>query len=100
MKFTADEKLKKLKVGDKLLCKKNIKISNVFFYAGEYYTINYIFKYIFYNYNYREKEGFDIYIKCGSKRYCFNREHHIYDYFYTTQEIRKMKLKQLNDESM
>ena len=81
-----------MKVGDKLLCKKDkIFIDVIIFINDNYYTITIIDKtdnsiligdiwfYLFKKYN-----------PNGKYNYWF-----IWDYFYTPQELRKLKLKKL-----
>ena len=71
-----------LKVGDKLLCKK----SSQYYYKrkGEYYTVTDINK----NRIYFDHDWFSLYP---------NNIWYIWNFFYTSQEVRKLKLKKLND---
>ena len=79
-----------LKVGDKLLCKKGIGFNDkVFnfevFNFGDYYTIQFVHKTNFFINNWwfeKSESGIGW---------------HVFDYFYTPKEVRKMKLKQLRD---
>ena len=80
-----------LKVGDKLLCKKNS--SEDWFIAGKCYPIVKIETYpdyssrIWVSYNNTNSDWFN---SNKNDNWC------IWDQFYTPQEVRKMKLKQLN----
>ena len=72
-----------LKVGDKLLCKKtsyNIK-------KGKYYSITNINVYVYIN-NIVHFDGIEYSLD----------QNDIWKFFYTPQEVRKMKLKQLLNE--
>ena len=81
------------KVGDKLLCKKIVK--HIHIKETKYYTITKIsydsvlIDDWWFNKNYNFY-SFGSYIK---------KSYYVWDYFYTPQELRKLKLKQLNDES-
>ena len=69
-----------MRVGDRLLCKKS-RFLNII--KNEYYTITNISNvYIYFSY--------DWYILYPNDWY-----YYVWDYFYTPQEMRKMKLKQL-----
>ena len=81
-----------LKAGDKLLCKKTTnyesmdKKYNINKERNKYYTITGV------------KDNYIVYF--GVDYYSLNlnnSNYYIWNYFYTPQEIRKMKLKQLND---
>lgn len=73
-----------LKVGDSLLCKKTTNFDPIFTikYNNEYYIVTEIFDDMVYF-------GNDFYYNDFGKKY------YIWNYFYTSQEVRKMKLKQL-----
>ena len=87
-----------LKVGDNLLCKKNL---STYFRNGEFQSkfekgksykilgINNIYIRIKFRYN-AKPIGFWL-VQHRDKRFFY----YIWDYFYTTKEIRKLKLKQL-----
>ena len=71
----------KLKVGDKLLCKININ----FLKKNEYYIITNI-----------DDVSDDVYVNNDWYiLYPNDWYYYVWDYFYTPQELRKMKLKQL-----
>ena len=84
-----------MKVGDKVICKKTLKLNNSKFHIAEVYYVSFI-----------EKSG--LYIRTDkrvmnsgrwfnlpkSQSYRFNFN----DYFYTVQEIRRMKLEALNEK--
>ena len=80
----------KLKAGDRLLCKKtdafNLKYK---FIKDKYYIVNN--SYI--NNALHEHAAHLIYGE-NNKLYLFTN-HYLWNYFYTPQEVRKMKLKQL-----
>ena len=75
-----------LKVGDKLLCKKDRLLSQYKLnkLKGEYYSITGIDVYFVYF------DGIGDWYNLNSNSVCY-----IGNYFYTPQELRKMKLKQL-----
>ena len=72
-----------LKVGDKLLCKKDDSSLNSFVYKGEYYIVNEVNYWILIN-------NLDYFTD-------INETYYIWNFFYTPQELRKLKLKQLNE---
>ena len=77
-----------LKVGDKLLCKNGSQKLNI--KINEYFTISGI------------KQVRIIWLIWTNDDNLFSLNkgaYYLWDYFYTPQEVRKMKLKQLNDES-
>ena len=76
----------KLKVGDKLLCKNVISIK---LKIGKYYTILKID-------NNNNIIHFDNYYFYTNPR-AYEYYNYIWEYFYTPQEVRKLKLKQLNE---
>ena len=77
------------KVGDKVLCKKDYKV----FICGRYYTVTEKRNY--------KNYAYDIYIKTDdSKEILFNEDDtfwdpRLFDYFYTKEEERKLKLKKI-----
>ena len=75
-----------LKIGDKLLCKKTYHHVHYKKVEGKYYIID--------NISYD-----DVYVCLDHDWYSLdpNRNWYIWKYFYKPQEVRKMKLKQLND---
>ena len=79
-----------LKAGDRLLCKKSV-LSGTFTnnkYYNKYYIVTDVFDDIVYFNN-------DFYFRSDSPNNCNNW--YIWDYFYTPQEVRKLKLERLND---
>ena len=83
-----------LKVGDRLLCKKEKCIIHDIdqkFVIGKYYTI--VGKSKFYYVRILDCFGFGGWY---SIVYINKRSKYIWDYFYTLREVRKLKLKQLN----
>ena len=94
-------------VGDKLYCKETIIYNSNKFVKGCFYNIENkessvgcIFYHISYNtfgssfgsWFYINKKDFE-YWQVGVK----TRYYYIWDYFYTTQELRKLKLEKIND---
>jgi len=92
-----------LNIGDKLLCKNDLKslVSNntslLFFKKGKYYVVDEIrlINDIFVDYN----EYFYYIIDDNNERYSFWMERYLYTYFYTKNEIRSMKLNEINEGS-
>ena len=80
-----------LKVGDRLLCKKNTTNNNKYnkyelFLKNEYYIITII-------------DNVYVYVCHDWYKLDQNSIWYLWDFFYTPQEVRKLKLKQLNDDS-
>ena len=73
-----------IKVGDKLLCKKSYKYNSHI--KGKYYTITKIKDNVYVDLDY--DDWFSLYP---------NNIWYIWNFFYTPQEVRKLKLKKLND---
>ena len=80
-----------LKVGDRLLCKKNTNYNKYVFASNKYKNVHYIITKIFENHVYFDDASFEDWFLYNNKSNWY-----IWDYFYTPQEMRKLKLKQLN----
>ena len=81
-----------LKEGDKVLCKKdygNFLNTFPYFERGKTYTI--YFKGL------HQSEYCEIFFKIENDRYKFIKNNNFDEYFYTKEEIRKMKLEKLNN---
>lgn len=86
-----------MKVGDKILCKKDYRsnVYNHFIYvAGQYYIIKSINNFF----------GFDVVeFNFGDKAFSIdfinNQTNYFYDYFYNIKEMRKLKLNKLNNDN-
>lgn len=76
-----------LNIGDKLLCKKNLNIN--YSSIGKYYNVAFMIDY--YNDTVILIKGKWYSLKKNTKR----GSYYIWDYFYKTNEVRKLKLKQL-----
>ena len=81
-----------LKVGDKLLCKntKNIIKKNKYYII---FNIDNTYSHQWLLLQYKNVSGRYDWYSSNPK----NHSWYIWDYFYTTQEVRKLKLKQLNE---
>ena len=75
-----------LKIGDKLLCKKSY--NGVI--EGEYYIVTLVKS------RFEGKYYYSI-INIDNDNVYFVKYYYIWDYFYKPQEVRKLKLKQLNN---
>ncbi len=93
-----------LKVGDKLLCKNELKVPTG---SGNYMiTIkheNYIVFIVDYNSNFITFEycGFVFNLLGAINKNIdsgYDSQYHIWDYFYTEKEVRKLKLERINNE--
>ena len=86
-----------LNKGDKILCKNDIHNSRINFTKGiEYYIVAIEHK----NDNY-DDDGSNYYYYISddnSQIIVSENERLIYNYFYTNQEVRNMKLKKINDD--
>ena len=82
------------KVGDKLLCKKDSITKYSRYKKNKYYYIEDIddpvYDYEEYSYYINDDNNNNIY---------FWKEYDLYEYFYTAQDVRKLKLKNLYEES-
>ena len=77
-----------LKIGDKVLCKKSFDDhNNRYFISGNYYHVCIVALEAVYLTYKETKSGMWFY---------FNTDYLFKEYFYTPQEIRKIKLKKLN----
>ena len=84
-------KIPDIKVGDKLLCKKNLYNSIIRFYKNRYYTVFDIENYI-------DMNDYTYYIG-NNISWSFFSEDLLLEHFYNKNDIRKMKLKKLYEES-
>ena len=82
-------KIKNLKVGDKLLCKKDYySFSSLIFHKNEYYIV------------FRIENNSYIYIINDYNTYSsFFYDESLFVYFYKKQELRNMKLKKLYEDT-
>ena len=78
-----------MKAGDKLLCKKEKHVYKNFV-IDKYYTITDIYD----ECAYFDYDWYSFSLDKTLDKTSFN---YVWDYFYTPQEVRKMKLKKLND---
>lgn len=82
--------------GDKLLCKEGFTSSMINFYKNKEYSIRDI-KLTDHNYDYDDYVY--EFIDENNKIFTIWYEDELYNYFYTEKEVRKFKLKQLNEEA-
>jgi len=83
-----------LKIGDKLMCKVSNNKSIIGFNYGKYYSIEHISKI--------DGESFVNYKICNDKGFSYNfynlrGYYSIHKFFYTTKEIRRMKLEKISN---
>ena len=83
-----------LKVGDKLLCKKTYEHNR---FEGKYYTITGIDNECVYFVYFVDNGCWPHSLSDVGYSLNSNGNWYIWNYFYTPQEMRKLKLKQLND---
>jgi predicted methyltransferase len=90
-----------MKVGDKVHCKKSRVFGDEFVYIKEKtYVITEIknnFVYVSSSICGTKIESFLMIIKCNKKKPVYYK---FYDYFFTEQELRKQKLKRLNESNL
>ena len=90
-----------MKVGDKLYTRSDIKITIDSFISLDYFTLGDISTIISIDsYPWLEEPLITFKNDLGEIYYLHSCNNNLYDYFYTEQEIRKMKLEKINENML